>query len=410
MVCFDSDPDKAQARLVSGRKAALGVLQEITDVAWAGDDGRGLGFQLGSTHSLCAEHKCVFTAVSKTPDQHSTWVHGKGESMKGGGHVPVDDLLRSMFCCLLWGGHGEGPSDGGPCSRCLEAIRGHYEQRAQSKGFSRFCRKNREKVDAACDGTERSFKENGGAQHMEDMRRYCRRLLGEEDRETERHIATCHACFVYALVALWDKSGQGSLDAGDTPIFPGLTHCRRKRKLIPGIGDVFVRLFQQLGQQKENVDDQDQSNFRGLLNNGASTKEDFRRAVRSVLEQSTALPLTGSPSSSPAHKKPKGSVVCVVDLTGDDAPSGAQTVVASVPNMAHVRLSNTCPAVPQSSSPSVPPSVPPSGGRHQTIVDLTGSDDREASRSDRGSSRPVSSASAVQTKTTKITKFFKRVQ
>ncbi|MCP4893779.1 MAG: hypothetical protein GY911_08210 [Actinomycetales bacterium] len=212
-------------------------------------------------------------------------------------------------------------------------------------------------------------------------------------------------------MALWDKSGQGSLDAGDTPIFPGLTHCRRNGKLIPDIGDVFVRLFQQLGQQKENVDDQDQSNFRGLLNNGASTKEDFRRAVRSVLEPSTALPLPASPSSSPAHKKPKGSVDdVVVDLTGDDAPSGAQTVVASVPNMAHVRLSNTCPAVPQSVPPSSSPSVPPSGGRHQTIVDLTGSDDREASRSDRGSSRPVSGASAVQTKTTKITKFFKRVQ
>jgi len=65
-------------------------------------------------------------------------------------------------------------------------------------------------------------------------------------------------------------------------------------------------------------------------------------------------------------------------------------------------LSNTCPAGPQSSSPS--------GGRHQTIVDVTGSDEGEASRSDRGSSGRVSSAPAGQTKTTKITKFFKRLQ
>jgi hypothetical protein len=179
-------------------------------------------------------------------------------------------------------------------------------------------------------------------------------------------------------VALWDKSGQGGLDAGGTPIFPGLTHCCRKngkRKPIPEIGDVFVRLFQQLGQQqrqqqqqKENVDDQDPSNFRGLLNDDASTKDDFRQAVRSVLGLSPALPSPASPSSSPAHKKPKGSVECdvarqvhddVVDLTGDDAPSGAQPVVASAPKMATARLSN----------------IP-----------------------------------AVQTKTTKITKFFKRVQ
>ena len=184
---------------------------------------------------------------------------------------------------------------------------------------------------------------------------------------------------------------------------------------------MFVRLFQQLGQQqqqqqqqKENVDDQDRSIFRRLLIDDASTKEDFRRAVRSVLVPSTALPLPASPSSSPAHKKPKGSVECVVarqvhdvvarqvhdvvvDLTGDDAPSGAQPVVASAPNMAHARLSNTCPAV----HGSVPSSVP------EPVFDVTGSDDGEASRSDRGSSRRVSSAPAVQTE---ITKFFERVQ
>jgi len=197
---------------------------------------------------------------------------------------------------------------------------------------------------------------------MVDMKRYCQRLLGQKDWKTERHIAKCHACFVYALVALWDKSGQGGLDAGGTPIFPGLTGgYTGMREPIPEIRDVFVRLFQ------------DPSIFRTLLNNDASTKEDFGLAVRSVLGlspalPSPALPSSSSPSSSPAHKKPKGSVECdvarqvhddVVDLTGDDAPSGAQPVVASAPKMATARLSN----------------IP-----------------------------------AVQTKTTKITKFFKRVQ
>ena len=248
---------------------------------------------------------------------------------------------------------------------------------------------------------------------MEGMKQYCLRELGQpvpKDREKKQcHLAKCPKCFVYALVALWDKSGQGSLDAGDTPIFPGLTgrYTGERRKFLEN-GDVFVRLFQQLGQQqqqqqqqKENVDDQDRSIFRRLLIDDASTKEDFRRAVRSVLVPSTALPLPASPSSSPAHKKPKGSVECVVagqvvvDLTGDDAPSGAQPVVA--PNMAHARLSNTCPAVQGSVLSSVP----------EPVFDRTGSDDREASRSDRGSSRPVSGASAVQTE---ITKFFKRVQ
>lgn len=85
------------------------------------------------------------------------------------------------------------------------------------------------------------------------------------------------------------------------------------------------------------------------------------------------------------------------------AGQGRDTVVASSPKMAPARSSRQCTAV----HGSVPSSLPPSGGRHQTIVDLTGSDDGEASRSDRGSSLRVSSAPAGQTE---ITKFFKRVQ